>query len=357
MKLFKTLLVQCLFSFNALIASSESSSVHIAVLEDSTLIEKTPFHARVHVYVPSPLETDKEFQEHGVSVCSVLVGEHSTLPKDTPITLVPDLKAFQKYLETRSSQDLVILNWSGCTGYPGLSEEVLENLEDLSQHFKSIVTMEKSQFNDHVQDYVGAYEGILAQIPEDNVCSVVLTYAKSCLMEARQQPDLLDERRDHYQSGFAEKINSYKKYAQERATVKFDEMKEDVLQCLTKHDNTLIVWALGNDGECIDQDPFWHGVLSEKNILDHTLLVQGNQRSGRKSVESNFTVSFKDHCVGKPYRCPVWSAPNSCYLLKSGTSFSAPLVTIDGFLKAKEILTQTGEMPRYDALKRALLMG
>lgn len=217
--------------------------------------------------------------------------------------------------------------------------------------------METSRFNDHVQAYTAAYEGALAQLPVDDPFSFPLTYAKTCLIEARQHPALLAEKQDHYLSGFVEKIDSFKEHVHKRATLKFISMKDNLLQCLKKHDNTLIVWALGNDGECIDQDPFWHGVLDVPTIPDHTLLVQGNQPSGRKSVESNFTAVFKDHCVGKPYRCQVWSSRESRYVQGSGTLFSAPLATIDAYIKAKEILEKTGEMPRYDVVKQILLRG
>jgi len=38
-----------------------------------------------------------------------------------------------------------------------------------------------------------------------------------------------------------------------------------------------------------------------------------------------------------------------------GTSFSAPLATIDAFIKAKEMFNQTAQTPFYADVKRTLL--
>lgn len=357
MKFFKIILIQSIFSVSFVFASAELSSLHIAVLEDPTLIEQTPFFARAHVYSPSFVENDKDFQEHGVSVCSVLVGEKSTLPADTSITLVSDLKKFCAYLDTREPKDFVILNWSGCTGYPKLSEDVLEDLENISQHFNAIIGMHATKFTEEVNDYIRAYEGLLAQLPvNDDPLFVLLNQAKTCLIKAQEQPEALEDKRDIYILSIEEKIDAFKKYAQEKTKSKFYEMKSSLIQCLEKHDNTLIVWAIGNDEECIDEDPFWQGLLEEEIILNHSVLVQGVQANGRKNVYSNFTYIYSDHCLGKPYNCLVWSVQKSRYVQEAGTSFSASLVTIDAFLKAKELFDQTGETPIYRDVKCVLLM-
>jgi hypothetical protein len=356
MKFFKFFLSHSIFLMS-FASASFSSPIHIAVLEDSSLIGEAPFASRVRIFAPSSLENEEESQEHGVAVCSVLVGKNSPLPADTSITLVPSLQQFSSYIDTQEPKDLVILNWSGCAGYPGLSEEVLAGLETISAHFKTILEKDLTQFTVEVHDYIAAYDDMLAQLPsDDNPLSVILNHTKTCLLQAKEQPERIAERKGSYVSGVAEKIENFKNHAEERAKLKFQEMKEDLLKSLNRHDNTLIVWALGNEGECIDADPFWQGLLSDEIILSHTLLVYGVQGHGQKNANSNFTRLYQEHALGKPYNSQVWNAEKSRYVQDSGTSFSAPLATIDAFTKAKDILDRTGQTPFYADVKRALLV-
>lgn len=336
--------------------SAESSPIHIAVLEDPTLIEKASFASRIHVFASSDLEQDEEFKEHGVAVCSVLVGKNSSLPEDTSITLFPKLNHFSSYINTQNPDDLVILNWSGCTGYLGLSEDVLGDLDNISVHFKTILEMDATEFTVQVGDYIGAYDNMLEQIPQnDSPLFVLLNYAKTSLLKAAEQPAQIKGDKDVYYSGISEKIENYKKQAKEKAKLRFEEMKTELLNSLRQHDNTLIVWALGNDGECIDTDPFWQGLLSDELILSHSILVHGLQRNGRKDRDSNFTEVYSEHALGKPYHAQVWNTKESCYIQDCGTSFSAPLATIDAFIKAKEMFNQTAQTPFYADVKRTLL--
>lgn len=356
MKFFKIALSYS-FLLMGFVSSSFSSPIHIAVLEDPTFIEEAPFASRVNVLVSSELSKDEEFKEHGVAVCSVLVGRNSLLPKDTSITLVPTLKQFSSYISTQNPNDLVILNWSGSIGCPGLPEEVVDDLDNMANHIKRILRMKPTEFTAQVGDYIEAYDDMLRQLPQDgNPVSELLSHAKESLLKAAEHPNRIEEDRDSYISGISEKIETFKKYAEEKAKLRFNEMKTELLESLRQHDNTLIVWALGNDGECIDTNPFWKGVLGDELILSHTILVHGLQINGRKDVGSNFTKFYSDHTLGKPYRTEVWNAEKSRYVYESGTSFSAPLVTMDAFIKAKEMLDQTGQTPVYADVKRALLM-
>ena len=361
MKFFKiTLFYIVLFlNFTSVSYSSESelSPIHIAVLEDPAFIEKSPFSSRVHIFGLSDLEKDEDFNEHGVEVCSILVGDNSRLPEDTSITLVPSLKQFSSYINTRAPNDLVILNWSGCACYPGLSEDVLDDLEEIAQHFNTILSMDETEFTVQVHDYIEDYDTMLEQLGQnDNPLSVLLNHAKTCLLNAAKQPTLLKESKDIYSTEVSDKIEGFKEYAEEQAKLRFEEMKVELCEILQQHNNTLIVWALGNDGLCIDTDPFWQGLLNEELVLSHTVLVHGLQSNGRKNVESNYTRVYLDHAIGKPYQTQVWNYQKSRYIQDRGTSFSAPLATTDVFIKAKEMINQTSQTPCYADVKRALLM-
>jgi hypothetical protein len=355
MKFFKIALSYSFFLMS-FASASFSSPIHIAVLEDPAFIEKAPFAARVNVVGSADLAQDEEFKDHGVAVCSVLVGKNSLLPKDTSITLVPTLKQFSSYVNTQSPNDLVILNWSGSVGYPGLPEEVVDGLNSISIQIKNILTMNASEFTAQVGDYIEEYDIALEQLSQnDNPLSDLLSHAKMSLLKAAEKPTRIEEDKDIYISSISEKIESFKKYAEKRAKLRFNEMKTELLESLRQHDNTLIVWALGNDGECIDEDPFWQGLLSDELILSHTILVHGLHINGRKDVNSNFTKFYSEHTLGKPYRTEVWDVQKSRYLQESGTSLSAPLATIDAFTKAKEMLDQAGQTPFYTDVKRTLL--
>lgn len=339
-------------------AASELSPFHIAVLEDSTFIENVPFASRVDVFAPSDLVEDEELKEHGVAVCSVLVGKNSPLPEDISVTIVPNLNQFSLYLNTQKPNDLVILNWSGCAGYPGLSEDVLEGLDNISSHFNSILKMNVTEFTAQVDEYIEAYDNMLEQLPQDdNPLSSLLNYAKTCLLnvKATEKSTRREEDKDSYSLGVSEKIDYFKKHAEARAKLRFEEMKAALLKILRQHDNTLIVWALGNDGECVDTDPFWQELLDDELILSHTILVHGLQTNGRKDMNSNFTKLYSEHALGKPYNTQVWDIQKSRYIQTYGTSFSAPLTTIDAFIEAKKVLDQTGQNPFYSDVKRTLL--
>ena len=79
----------------------ELPSIHIVALENPSLIQKSPFASRVQIFAHPSLEEDNEIKEHGVAVCSVLVGKDSLLPENTPITVVPSIDLFPSYLEPR----------------------------------------------------------------------------------------------------------------------------------------------------------------------------------------------------------------------------------------------------------------
>jgi len=356
MKFFKIVLSYSFFLMG-FISASFSSPLHIAVLEDPTFIERAPFASRVDIFASSNLEEDDEINEHGVAVCSVLVGKNSLLPKDTSITLVPTLNQFSSYINAKNPNDLVILNWSGSTGYPGLPEDVLDDLENIATHIKTILKMNVTEFTAQVGAYIGAYDNMLLQLPQnDNPLSDLLNFAKMCLLKAAVKPTRIEEDKDIYISEVSEKIENFKKYAEEKAKLRFEEIKAELLKSLRQHDNTLIVWALGNDGECIDTDPFWQGLLGDEFILSHTILVHGLHINGQKDIDSNFTYVYSKHALGKPYRTQVWNTQKSCYIQECGTSLSAPLATIDAFIKAKEMLNQTGQTPFYADVKRTLLI-
>jgi hypothetical protein len=144
-----------------------------------------------------------------------------------------------------------------------------------------------------------------------------------------------------------------KKY--DESSLRYEEGKASLHTALEKHDNTLILWALGNDGTCIDTNPFWQGMLSDGLILSHTIVVHG-LCNGQREPESNFTNIYNEHTLGRPYQTAAWDAEESRYVQLCGTSFSAPLATIDAFTKAKEVLDQTGKIPSYADVKKALLM-
>jgi len=337
------------------------TSIYIAVFEDPALIEKAPFASRVEIFAHSPLEVktqlekDDDFADHGVAVCSVLVGKDSLLPKDTSITLVPSIDLYSSYLKQRNSKDLVILNWSGYTGYPGLSEDVLNDLKYIEQRFATILAMDKTKFTTQVHEYISVYDDMLDQLKgHDTPLTVLLCYAKECLLTATKQASTQEEK-NTWASGVSEKIEIFKKHGEEQARVRFTEMKINLLECLTQHDNTLIVWALGNDGENIDNDPFWQDLLSHECILSHTLLIHGVTSFGKVARSSNFTSTYLKHSLGKPYRARIWGIEESSYIIDEGTSFSAPLATIDAFIEAKKIVDQTGQIPSYADIKSNLL--
>jgi hypothetical protein len=338
----------------------ESSSTCIVVLEDSEFIEKTPFASRVKIFSPVLLEIDHkvekddDFANHGVAVCSVLVGNISLLPKDTSITLVPSIELFSSYLMQRNPKDFVILNWSGSTGYPGLPDDVLEGLINIEQHFATILGMDENKFAKEVHEYINAYDGILGQLQgHDGPLTTVLNYAKECLLKATEQSPTKEEKKT-WINGVSEKIEIFKKHAEEQAMARFQKMKENLLKCLTQHDNTLIVWALGNDDKNIDDDPFWQNLLSNECILSHTILIHGSHY-GRVAKGSNFTSTYHEHSLGKPYRTKVWDMQESDYIQVEGTSFSTPLATIDAYIEAKKRGDQTGQTPTYADIKSSLL--
>lgn len=342
-------------SFISASFSAELSSIHIVLLENPTLIRTAHFASRVHVFAPSSDSDEKKFYDHGVAVCSVLVGKNSSLQENTSITVVPSLDQFPCYVSTLKTEDLVILNWSGSTGYPGLSEDHLEELEGIREEFQTILEMDETQFSEQVAGYIRDYNGFLTQLPGNNPLSDLLSYAKECLLSTEKQSELRVQNRDAYLMGLHEKIETFRNYANSRARLKFEEMKATLQAILLKHDNTLIMWALGNEGECIDSNPFWQGLLPDQLILSHTILVYGLQNNGKKHFDSNYTIAYNNHALGKPYDVQVWDTETSRYEKDSGTSFSAPLATIDAFLRAKEILNQTSKTPSYSDVKHALL--
>ena len=356
MKFFKIAISYSFFLICFCSTAFSAGPIHIAVMEDPIGVERTPFAPRVHVFAPSDKEIDEECQDHGVQVCSVLIGEGSQLPPPTTITTVPSLPQFSSYLTSVNTDDLVILNWSGSTGYPELPIKLVEELEGILKHFTSILEMDTTEFTRQVQDYIDAYEGILRQLPSDtSPLSSLLNYARTCLLTLAKSPTLQEEKRDGYIATLSQKIMDFKTFADEQSKTNFGQMKKDLLCALEKHPNTLIVWALGNEGECIDSDPFWQELLPDERILSHTLLVHGLDVDAQKHRDSNFTHTYAAHTLGKPYTARVWSNEESLYLLASGTSFSAPLVTIDAFLMAQDMWRKTGSPPLYTDVKQALL--
>jgi hypothetical protein len=187
----------------------------------------------------------------------------------------------------------------------------------------------------------------------DGPLTTVVMYAKECLLKATKQTPTEEEKKT-WTNGVLEKIEIFKKHGEERAKAWFTKMKENLLKCLTLHDNTLIVWALGNEGKTIDNDPFWQNLLSHECILSHTILIHGT-RYGRVAKDSNFTTTYLEHSLGKPYQTKVWDREESKYLQDEGTSFSAPLATIDAFIEAQKMSDLMGQIATYSDVKSHLL--
>jgi len=153
-------------------------------------------------------------------------------------------------------------------------------------------------------------------------------------------------------------MEDFKKHAETKSWEHFNHMQASVLESIAVHDNTLIVWALGNEGENCDNSSFWQELLGNETILQHSVLVYGQDSSLNRRVhrDSNYTNKHVDHALGKPFRTLVWDQASRRYVVDSGTSFSAPLATIDAFNVAQKILSsETGQAPLYSGVKSILV--
>src|SRR3989338_2229599 len=238
MNFFKTLLAYSLFLVICAPAVLSSDPIHLAVLDHQSGIEQAPFVSRVHTFKSGSLQReeasspqdDDESQGHGAAVCSVLVGKNSSLPKDTVITLVPSLVEFSSYVRSLPTDDLVILNWSGSTGFPGLPEDLLGELEGIRIHFNSIIEKDETDFAVEVDNFVRAYEETLEQLPSGtNPLADLLNYARDSLLEAKAQPARLKEDRPRYGSEMSRRIEAFRKYGEEQSMLRFNEMKGNLL--------------------------------------------------------------------------------------------------------------------------------
>ncbi|MEI8295558.1 MAG: hypothetical protein WCG04_03425 [Alphaproteobacteria bacterium] len=356
-KLIKVVLCQAVILMGlttAIFSAEERSPIHIAVLEDPLGFD-TPFakHVLSPYKPPEAPEADPEFIGHGAAVCSVLVGEKSLLPKGTSITVVPTIDLFPRYLDDKNPKDLVILNWSGSIGYPGISEDVLEDINSLRESLSAILAMDGDEFVEQANNFIRGCDGMLAEMqghitPSTDLLNSLFVYAKEFLLKAIK--GLTEEDQKIWSSGFSERLDEFKKHGEEESKKKFTEMKNNIIKSLAQHDNTLIVWALGNEGKNIDDDPFWQELLGDdQGIINHTLLVYGTVY-GRKHVESNFTIRYQKHALGRPFTTLAWNMDKSRYTPHHGTSFSAPLATMAVFIEAQQTPN-----PSYSAIKESLL--
>ena len=352
------LLTAIVYNFSVLHATN-LSSVHIVALENGELVKHTPFASRVNFFGETITEEDIEFKDHGVYVSSVLVGDRSSLPPQTNITLIPNIDSLVPYLQKQKQDDLVIFNWSGSIGSPGLSEDNLDEFNNLQSYFQKILFIDSIEFEQCVKEYITNFDQIIQQLNHcpDNHLTPVIKFAKECLETAQDKPTILQSNKNKWLSEFKKGLDSLKEEGDRKSYESFNQMKKAVLESLKQHDNTLIIWALGNEGRNCDNSPFWQELLKDDLILSHVILVYGHDALLQKNshINSNYTIKYKNHALAKPYRTFVWDNDRQKYTLFNGTSFSAPLLTIDAFRKAQEIIDKTGKQVFYSTLKEELL--
>jgi len=331
--------------------------ITIAVVENPACMDLAPFASRVQGFASDPAAPEEE-QHHGVAVSSVLVGEGSRLPQDMSITLFPEIKHLSGFLETQPTENLVILNWSGGMGL-GLKENWAEEIESITESFQHVIHLGGEEFQKEAPLLRDSYTAILEQLSAcpNGSFSDLMGYAKRNLEIGMEQGAVTREQKFVWKQALTAKINAFSLQIQSRTREKFVAVKDILREAFYQHPNTLLMLALGNEGENIDAESAWQEVLQEESILPHTLLIYGTlgEKSMRRHPHSNFTEIHSAHTLGRPFACRVWDSIEKRYVREMGTSFSAPLATTDAFLEGQKIFQETGRAPLYSEVKAVLL--
>jgi len=348
-----TLILVCLGLLSG--AVSAVPPIAIAVVESPASMDLVPFASRVNAFVPDPGATEED-QHHGVAVSSVLVGEGSRLPQDISITLFPGMKNLSDFLKTQPAENLILLNWNKGLSL-GPKEEWLEEMENLRGPFLGVIDLVGEEFQEEsallIKNYGDAL-GQLGDLQNGHYLRNLFTYAKRNLEIGMQQKVVTREQKFVWQQGLEVLIKEFSIALSSKERKDFAETKDILREAFREHPNILLVWALGNEGKNIDTHPSYQAILEEPGILDHTLFVYGTVVVDRHRA-SSFTEAYAAHAVGRPFMTRAWHCGDRMYIRGGGTSFSAPLATIDAFLEGQRIFKETGRVPLYSDVKALLL--
>lgn len=328
----------------------------IVLLEAPILISSSLFSGRVQVLEPFDKEVDPDFAAHGVSVASVLVGPDRVgkLPTDVSVYMAEGWEGLASRLQKSgiSKERLLVINWSGIHGaehldliehYTGLLEVILENvtekpLAETLSFMEKLITDLRAEASS-----VGASDDKASH----RLSSLFSALDKiSVALKEQQKAESFD--RSNVEGIAKAAINPLIEAPQAKARKIREQILKDMTELMQVFPNTLIVWALGNDGECIDQNTEWTDYLSQLDVLERTILVEGSTSWGTRSSRSNFTKAFTEHAVKAGYGQNIWDGKK--ITRGEATSFSAAAVTAEAYrLAIEEKITDS------KTLKAALL--
>ena len=354
--------------------TSAANAIHVIALDSSSgPFEHAPFKARVNIWPTTPskivevaavgggaigasiAECQEDFAEeakaaanHGVMVSSLLVAAKPIghLPPGVKIHLTDSTNGWEDFVAKAHAQglretDLLLVNWSGiasATDVGHLEEEIsgialyyseelkTKSLADLIEETEGNIDEIRNSLGDS-NDIFKCFNAIFDILKSDSPSDVKI---RAAVAELTEDMRAISEA-------------TSQKHIQQ------------LLDALTAFPNTLIVWALGNEGKCIDKDTCLGRYLSMPEILSRVVLVEGNNDNTRHP-DSNFTEMFAAHVINRPFMQSVWSPEQMRAVQESGTSFAAPVATADAYKIAKAMMDK-GSSLSYLKIKEQLLKG
>lgn len=341
MKLIVSLLILCASP----VFSAGGTSVSIAFIEEIGSLEGVPFAGRVEILGESEMTPDEEEADHGLRVASIFVGEGSPLPKDVSVTCISSVFDLPRYVSAQPKDTLTLINWSGILGCPYIPQELEDEFLSILSSFNGALSSSSKK-----ESLLRKYNELLRDTdPGAEIVTGIISVAKGFL-ESASEPS--EHQKREWNTKLSEMIQASKDQFSQNFRKVFERMKSALLRTLETHDNTLILWALGNEVECIDMDPFWTEILSDECILNHVVLVSGTVgNASNLNIASSYTKNYAAHAVARTLSVPVYHPrQDHLYFKEEGTSFSAPLVTLDAYK-----IAQGMDVPTHQSVKDALL--